>query len=42
MLSRLYEEATDPACPLQVAEGDIVAWDNAAVIHAATFTRPRR
>ena len=42
MLSRLCEEATDPAHILRCKwrKGDIVAWDNAAVIHAATFTPP--
>ncbi len=42
MLSHLCEVATDPDHVLRYKwrPGDLVAWDNAAVVHAATFTPP--
>ena len=42
LLRRLCEFATDPARTLRFKwqPGDVVAWDNAAVIHTATYTPP--
>ena len=42
LLRRLCEEATAPDRVLRYRwrQGDVVAWDNAAVIHSATFTPP--
>lgn len=42
LLRRLCEEATTPERVLRFKwrKGDLVAWDNASVIHTATFTPP--
>lgn len=42
LLRRLCEEATTPDQVLRFKwrEGDLVAWDNASIIHSATFTPP--
>ncbi len=42
LLRRLCDEATAPDRVLRYRwrQGDVVAWDNAAVIHSATFTPP--
>ena len=42
LLHRLCEVATAPETVLRYKwrEGDVVVWDNAAVIHSATFTPP--
>lgn len=42
LLRRLCETATEPDRMLRFKwrQGDVVAWDNAAVIHTATFTPP--
>lgn len=42
LLRRLCETATEPDRVLRFKwrQGDVVAWDNAAVIHTATFTPP--
>ena len=42
LLHRLCEAATDPDRVLRFKwrQGDIVAWDNAATVHTATFTPP--
>ncbi|SDF44966.1 MULTISPECIES: TauD/TfdA dioxygenase family protein [Thalassobaculum] len=42
LLRRLCEEATTPDRVLRFKwrKGDLVAWDNASIIHSATFTPP--
>ncbi|WP_281685374.1 TauD/TfdA dioxygenase family protein [Thalassobaculum salexigens] len=42
LLRRLCEEATTPDRVLRFKwrQGDLVAWDNASIIHSATFTPP--
>jgi len=42
LLRRLCEEATRPEHVLRYRwqEGDIIAWDNASILHTATFTPP--
>ena len=42
LLRRLCEEATAPEHVLRFKwrKGDLVAWDNASIIHSATFTPP--
>ncbi len=42
LLRRLCEEATTPEHVLRFKwrQGDLVAWDNASIIHSATFTPP--
>lgn len=42
LLRQLCEAATDPDRMLRLKwrQGDVVAWDNAATIHTATFTPP--
>ncbi|WP_420562340.1 TauD/TfdA dioxygenase family protein [Thalassobaculum sp.] len=42
LLRRLCEEATTPEHVLRFKwrKGDLVAWDNASIIHSATFTPP--
>lgn len=42
LLHRLCEEATTPDHVLRFKwrKGDLVAWDNASIIHSATFTPP--
>lgn len=42
LLRRLCEDATKPEHVLRIKwqPGDLVAWDNASVIHSATFTPP--